>query len=265
MKPLQKYVLLAVLAGAVLAGCRDDDDAPCCDATNPECPNYDPCWGVEEPTAAILMRDQYIRPGEGFVMTAYDNVFYTNVEFSSPHIGPEYEHTWYLGAEVINEPVFTRSHSSERPQYINVSHVITFPVDSACYSNLTGRDSTSATYYIIEYWNEFLSYGKYRMAFENETDSFDMELTRIYPDGSPVGIPALHEQNPQTLAINFHNTGDSLDIPFGGRNLEIFFSGPNGNNRPRGLLEIDPINKRSVNLQYQYKNQSFNLSGRVLD
>ena len=264
MKTLKNCLWIALLGAAVLAGCRDDDDEPCCDATNPECPNYDPCWDVIEPTAKILMRESYIRPGEGYVWTDFDNVFYNNVEFSSPHIGPEYEHTWYLGAEVIHDPVFTRTHPIDRPQFITVSHVITFPVDSSCYSNLTGKDSTSATYYIIEFWNEFLSYGKYRLAFANETDSFDMELTRIYPDGSPVGIPALHEQNPRMLAINFHNETDSMEIPMTGRNLERYFAG-DGNVQPQGLLEIDPLSRRLVTVQYQYQNQSFNLSGRVLD
>ncbi|NEN25253.1 hypothetical protein G3O08_17285 [Cryomorpha ignava] len=248
-----------------LVSCKNDDENECCDPSNPECENYDPCYAVEEPTAKIQMREQYIRPGEGFFWAPYDSVFYNDVQFSSPYTGPEYEHTWYLGSEIITDPVFTRSHPIERPQFITVSHVITFPVDSACYENLTGRDSTSATYYIIEFWNEFLSYGRFRMVFENETDSFDLELTWIYEDGSPIGIPPIEENNPLTLAINFHNLGDTIDIPFGGRNLENFLSGSDGNLMPRGLLTVDSVDRRTVTMEYQYLNQPFKLSGRVLN
>jgi hypothetical protein len=264
MKKILFYSLLFLFV--VMTGCKEDDEDQCCDPTNPECVNYDPCWSTVEPTAEILMRESYIRLGEGTVWTPYDSVFYNNVEFSSPYADSDYQHIWYLGAEIIEVPVFNRTHlTAERPQFITVSHVITFPVDSSCYENLTGRDSTSATYYLIEFWNEFLSYGEFRVVFENETDSFDVKLIRIYEDGSPVGIPALNELNPSTISINFHNQGDTMEIPFGGRNLENFLSGSDGNIRPRGLLEVDSFDRQSIKMEYQYQNQLFKLSGRILE
>jgi len=107
MKPLQKYVLLAVLAGAVLAGCRDDDDAPCSDATNPECPNYDPCFG-NEPTAAFKMRGTSVSfsVSENLVAEWCDTIFNSGVEFVADMENAD-SYEWYIGTEI--EPRSDRS------------------------------------------------------------------------------------------------------------------------------------------------------------
>lgn len=99
MKALQKYVLLAVLAGAVLAGCRDDDDGPCCDATNPECPNYDPCWN-QYPTAEFKMRQSHT----SFIIPDHlqaewcDTIIKTGVEFVANMEGA-LSYSWQIGFE----------------------------------------------------------------------------------------------------------------------------------------------------------------------
>lgn len=267
MKALEKYFLLALLAGAALAGCRPDDDnpeCPCDDPSNPECPNYDPCWDIQEPTAKIQMRESYLRPNVGWFWTPFDSVFYYEVEFSSPHVGPDYTHTWYLGAEVIHDAVFSRTHAVPRPQFITVSHVITYPVDSICYAGNVGRDSTSATYYIVESFNEFLTRSKFRGVFENQTDSFDFEFKMVYPDNSPVLIPVDEFANPLFVGINFHNEGDSSEVVLGGRNLVGHFTG-NGNDSPRGTLEIDPTDRKTALLQYEYKVQNHVVHARIIE
>ncbi|MCA1750836.1 MAG: hypothetical protein ABR572_06000 [Cryomorphaceae bacterium] len=269
MKTLKNYFLIALLGAAVIAGCRSDDDAqecpaPCDDPSNPECPNYDPCWDVQEPTAEIQMRETYFRQGQGLVWTPFDSVFYNNVEFSTPYVGPEFEHTWYLGSEVIYDAVFSREHPIPRPQFITVSHVLTYPVDSTCYPGSTGRDSTSATYYIIEHWNEFAIRSKFRGVFESQTDSFDFEFKRVYPDNSNVMIPTDEFANPLFVGINFHNEGDSSEVLLGGRNLVGHFTG-NGNNSPSGTIQIDPADRKTTLLDYQYKNQNHVVRARILE
>jgi len=269
MKEILKISFLLFLIAFLVIGCGKDDDitecpAPCDDPANPECPNYDPCWNIQEPTAEILMRETYFRNGVGPVWTPFDSVFYNNVEFSSPHVGPDFEHTWYLGAEVINDPVFTREHPIPRPQFITVSHVLTYPVDSICYPGSIGRDSTSATYYIIESFNEFLTYSKFRGVFENQTDSFDFEFKRVYPDNSPVLIPSNPDANPLLVGINFHNEGDSTEVPLNGRNLVGDFIG-NGNDSPKGTIEIDPTDRKTTLLQYEYHNEDHLVHARILE
>jgi hypothetical protein len=43
----------------LFAGCGEDDDllTPCTDPANPDCSNYDPCWGVSTPSSAFMMFD----------------------------------------------------------------------------------------------------------------------------------------------------------------------------------------------------------------
>ena len=51
---MKKFYYLLILA-LLWAGCKEDDEEECFDPTNPECSNYDPCYG-NEPTAAFKMR-----------------------------------------------------------------------------------------------------------------------------------------------------------------------------------------------------------------
>lgn len=47
------YNFLLLLTFLILAqGCKKEEDNPCCDATNPECPNYDPCFGRKDAVSA---------------------------------------------------------------------------------------------------------------------------------------------------------------------------------------------------------------------
>ena len=254
------------LAGVVLLtlhACKKDEEEECCDPTNPECINYDPCLEVEEPTAEIILQGTIFGP-EGFELTPDDSLFFNEVFFSSPFNGPQYTHTWYLGAEVINEESFSREHSFvERPAQLTVSHVLEYPVDSVCYPNSTGRDSTSRDYYLIKYWNEFGVYSKFRGAFENETDSFDFEFKRVFEDNSPVYVGHPNDLEPIYATINFDNQGDSIDISLTGRNSIGYFGG-DGNSYPSGSIKIDP-STRQAKLEYTYQQESSVVNARILE
>lgn len=264
LKHYSCFTLFALLTIAITS-CNKDCEEPCTDPTNPKCENYDPCWDINEPTAKILMRSLNLRPGHGWSWTPYDTVFAYNVYFSSPFTGSEYEQTWYLGTEVIHAETFNRVHPNiERPQFITVSHVITYPVDSLCYPNTTGRDSTSATYYMVEYANEYAIRSKFRGAFANETDSFDFEFKMVYPDNSPVGIPSDPDTNVLSVGINFHNEGDSTEIVLGGSNLSGWFGG-DGYLTPEGTLKIDSADRKTAVLEYRYLLEDFVVHARILE
>lgn len=43
------YLLLFIAPIVVVASCKKDDPEPACtDYTNPDCPNYDPCWQAKQ-------------------------------------------------------------------------------------------------------------------------------------------------------------------------------------------------------------------------
>ena len=257
-----KYLLL--FAGVVLLtlhACKKDEEQECCDPTNPECINYDPCLDVEEPTAEIILQGTIFGP-EGFELTPNDSLFFNEVFFSSPYTGPQYTHTWYLGAEVINEESFSREHSFvERPAQLTVSHVLEYPVDSVCYPNSTGRDSTSRDYYLIKYFNEFGAFSKFRGVFENETDSFDFEFKYVFDDNSPVYFGYPPDLDPVFVTLNFDNLGDSANIAVIGRNSIGYFTG-DGNSFPSGSIKIE---KGIAKLDYTYQLESSVVYARILE
>ncbi|NEN25653.1 hypothetical protein G3O08_19345 [Cryomorpha ignava] len=238
MKHLNEIFKFGLVCCLILgfSSCNPDDDqeAPCCDPTNPACPNYDPCIAVTEPTADFAMQEG-VMTNNGFIFGRDDSVFYTDVRYSALHDSSIYTHTWYLGAEVISDPVFSRTHNYSpevRPDFITVSHVIEFPVDSTCFTNLTGRDSLSRTYYLIKYVNELAVYGNFRGVFENETDSFDFSFGVYDSDGND----ALGNVSSSIYTeVNFHNIGDTTHYGLSGRNSIGYMNG-SASADPRGFI-----------------------------
>lgn len=265
MKALQKYVLLAVLAGAVMAGCRNDDDAPCCDETNPECPNYDPCWDKEEPNARFFTEDRLIWPEFGEYLWIHDSILKGGpVQFRSPFESPEVSHTWYIGSQVFDSPSVIRNFSAvQRPTLITVSHVVTYPVDSLCYSEATGRDSVAQTFYLIDFISELLTIDNtFRGMHNNSTDSFDFKLRALQ---SFTGIPAQWNMSGWNIyMINFHNDQDSVRLfshwDLSHTHFSIYSNDLNG-----ALLEVDPEDM-SVEMNYKFfgNDTTFTFKGSVI-
>lgn len=106
MKRLTTLYKVGVLSVFILglSSCDPDDDqvAPCCDSTNPECPNYDPCTTKVEPTADFMMQEG-VMTNDGYVFGRDDSVFFKDVRYSALYDSSIYTHTWYLGSEIISD------------------------------------------------------------------------------------------------------------------------------------------------------------------
>ncbi len=46
------FLILLLIFSLFFTACKKEDDAPCCDASNPACPNYDPCFGKTDAVSA---------------------------------------------------------------------------------------------------------------------------------------------------------------------------------------------------------------------
>jgi hypothetical protein len=255
MKTDNTLLLWALLLGALFFGCKKDDDADgiCMDPTNPKCGNYDPCHGVQPPSAAFTIQESYRRtfpPPTEWLWTPDDSIFvaHSNIRFSSPYTDNKYKHTWYLGAEVIHDASFTRDHGGisddQRPYHITVSHVIEYPLDNECYANATGKDSVARTYTLIKYLDELKTFGVYRGAFEGQRDSFDFAIRAFHANGGR----AIRDDPTTTYFINFHNEGDTLFQSVAFRNRIVTIIQSFG---PRGLLQIEP-NSNQFTLEYRH-------------
>jgi len=71
MKQLFYYSMIFLTVA--VTSCKEDEEDQCCDPTNPECVNYNPCWDVEEPTAEIILRGTIFGP-DGFELTPDDTL-----------------------------------------------------------------------------------------------------------------------------------------------------------------------------------------------
>lgn len=107
MKEILKIFFLLLLIALLAVGCQEDDENTCCDPTNPECPNYDPCYNIE-PTADFKMRGTsvaFMTP-ENLQAEWCDTILNSGVEFKAEMENAD-SYEWYIGTET--EPRFGRS------------------------------------------------------------------------------------------------------------------------------------------------------------
>src|SRR5690554_839528 len=190
MKRLKSKYSLFVAATIILltTSCDPDDDNTCYDPTNPECENYDPCYGKEEPNAMFFMEDKSRGSSFGeIVWIPEDSLFKgSEIRFRSPHEGDEFQHTWYVGSEVLDGYMVQRKFTEvPRPQIITISHVIEYPIDSLCYPFSTGRDSVTQSFRLMDYYSELMTMSHtFRGAFVGKVDTFEFKFRALKLDGS---------------------------------------------------------------------------------
>lgn len=262
-----KKLFYLLFVSLIWSGCKKDDDnpeCPCTDPSNPECINYDPCFGNGEPNASFFTEDRLIYPEFGEHLWIHDTILKGGpVRFRSPFEGSGVSHIWYVGAETLTTPTVERNFSQvPRPGYITVSHVITYPVDTVCYPLAAGRDSVSQTFYLVDFLSELLSIDNtFRGVLNNETDSFDFKLRALQ---TFTGEPAQTSTSGYSIfMINFHNNQDSVrndGVDFTNTHFSLRDGGP-----VRGLLIIDPQNL-FVEMNYSFVNDEteHRFLGRVL-
>ncbi|MEM9051477.1 MAG: hypothetical protein AAGC47_05445 [Bacteroidota bacterium] len=260
-----QFFYLMLIMSIVLSSCSEDEEDNCCDPTNPECENYDPCFGKEEPNAKFFTEDRLIWPESGQFLWINDSILRGGpVRFRSPFEGEGISHTWYIGAETLEETSVTRNFSQvPRPDNITVSHVITYPVDTLCYPFATGRDSVAQTFYLIDFISELLTIeSTFRGVINNQVDSFDFKLRALQNQS---GMPAqLSTFDWGIYMINFGNSQDSVRNRGASlTNTHLAFSGDFSN--PTALLIIDPEDS-SVEMTYSFtgSDEEFTFKGRLL-
>jgi|GEM_PF-1994094 hypothetical protein len=260
------FVTIVALLSISFYSCRKaNDEQACCDPTNPDCPNYDPCYGVEEPSAEFLIKDFLYNPVEmNSTHIPEQEIFKgATLVFESSEEESEVSHTWYIGADEFYESSVEVDFTDvPRPATITVSHIIEYPIDSICFPMSSGRDSVARTFHLIDYLDELNTIGRYRGVLNQETDSFDVQLLALtYQENEPAqwGDSYFHH------FINLHNNGDTAQqFTLGSTNSLCFFSyqfEPTS-----GSVEIDPETKEFV-MTYEWAGDEGEhiFRGRVID
>lgn len=202
--PIFLFLILLAL------GCCDDDP-PCTDASNPKCPNYDPCLSFQPANAEFVIIDSIYGvdciDGRGrldLVSEVVDTaISASSLYFRSLHYADTYK--WQLGSDptIYNTKQFSIYFpSSDSPYSVDVTLIVCKEDTNSCQTklcdtlvkrihliNATGADSSS------------LVIGKFvGVDTDSPLDTFIIEIPPSLP--SLVGI------------INFPNgcTGQFLDV-----------------------------------------------------
>jgi hypothetical protein len=263
MKQQLKYFLFLVLISGVLSACDKDDDPQeisCDDPANPECENYDPCFG-ESPTSAEFVIERRWAPGVPDSLTyvgGTDKFSRGTLRFRALD-QDALTYRWYLGAEQISEPIFDRNFGTQVPfgSMITVSLVVTKQLpDLNCFPNDMGRDSVTKNFFILNPC-DFLVNGKFRGVYAHAPeDSITIETLFDLPSsGECTGIAF--------SAFNFGNSGEwyaDMQYPQAINN-QLYFGGSGGAS-PKGYLFIDEETE-DVAFSYGYYNVNWEFTGKI--
>ncbi len=227
------------------------DEKPCMDPSNPECENYDPCFGKERPSAKFIMEES------GGVLATKDIWFQDSVfagymvRFRSELTDIKYKHTWYVGSEVF-KTVLTSGRdfrNVSRPNFITISHVIEYEPDLSCFPDDDGKDSVSQTFRLIASFNdEFQTYGTYRGVLNSTVDSFDVRIISMDFNEQVANFNTHYGK----YYINLHNRGDTLTDVFDGLyNVESALFNRNGVFGPSLDGTIEVFNDGTFEMNYK--------------
>lgn len=138
MKTLIRAQWLFLLLSSILS-C----DRKCHDAGNPDCENYDPCYGKQRTSAAFKIEENVGEMWiEGDTVEGGNMVRFTALQDADSFI-------WQLGAETIYGKSFTRTDFPPKT-WIDVSLTVVNKNPSQCFSGDNGRDTLKKTFYSWE-------------------------------------------------------------------------------------------------------------------
>jgi hypothetical protein len=225
------FKLAILLQGIILLGtfhsCKKDK---CNDPTNPDCENYDPCYGKSPVKAEIKMG-----PIHRFMeVNGYENFMNEDTIFCAPanevnsnffrtmlqYIGfkcptPGVKTTWKLGAEIINDSFFARFFEEDKGimgKY-QVSLIVEKEPDVKCFPFDDGKDTLVKTFEFVPNY-ELPIMGVYRVLFEGDTDSTTLEIRPwAFKEGSwgEKNFEIVSTKSTTCMAlINFRNCQDTF-------------------------------------------------------
>lgn len=244
-----RFVVLAMLLGVV--ACRHDttpQKEQCFDPSNPDCVNYDPCYGKNEVTANFGIFGYW--PQYDTLFPIYDRGK-GNLTFIAEQDNAEYE--WIVGAETIRTQSFVRYFAGQYVvpgQAIDVTLNVFKTPNSECHPNDDGMDTYTRRFYVRKDGADYNILGKYKVWFTSTaqepvpSDSVTIDI-RLVTDfqGIPLGvihIVRIEEDSTETLLVR---GAHSNDVPlygpasFGAISDIILVS---EHNNALGITTLDP-------------------------
>jgi len=209
----------------VVTGCKEDDEDQCCDPTNPECPNYDPCINESPVTAEFKIYDDVFSGGPNADQWFEDDKIYRGrIKFEAVEDSANY--IWYLGAETITGTEFKeviKNTGDLLPGTYTAALVVDKEPNTFCFPEDDGRDSIFKTFDIVGVC-DLMIMNKFKGVFESAPQ--DSVIIEMYPweflPGNTIRVPSC-EPNADVAYVNFANDGDTIFDGSAGGILNRYF------------------------------------------
>lgn len=260
------FPTLLLIAGVLLMVqcCKPDPDPPtppeCTDPANPDCPNYDPCYGESPVTAGFRIFDD-IFTGGPYAGTWYeDSVLHGgNIKFEALEDSAYYK--WYLGQDVIEgygDSVVTKGINNLNPGTYSAALVVEKAPNQICFPDDNGRDSIYKTFTIVDRC-DLLVINKFKGVFESSPDD-SLTIEFLYID------PNTYEPDCNSTelgGINLQGQGDTIRTGnlMGLVNRYIRWTA-NEYAQPVGDFEIFPDN--TCHGAYRLRGEDYVFNGKLL-
>ena len=259
MKKFNSIFIITTFVLLALGSCKKEK--PCQDPSNPDCENYDPCYGKKAPSADFIIGQSSNQ--SYFGMKSYEFVsddtmfapFYWPVTFMAKEQDAEYE--WELGAETITARRFSRGFDNAGYGRYFAKLTIRKEVDNSCFPEYTGT-ATFTKYFEIRPFYEFPIIGKYRVLFEGEKDSTIIqiqpwEMRRVGGFGNPYTM-INDKSEKELMLINFSNgkSAEADTMPNTHFTTDMLFSGNKlyTNRRPVDHSNIELKEGKFITAEY---------------
>ena len=212
------FTLLCMLGSSCKEQCQDPQD--------PDCGNYDPCWGKKPVTADFIfgettagrnpingvdypMCEDTIFDAGG--ITSLGDVYGVRLKFYATENGAKYN--WKLGSETITDREFERTFGKTAPAGVyKATLMVEKTPDAVCFPKDDGKDTITQKFTLMPH-HQLPIMGKYKVLFEGAKDSTVIEiqpweisgLTQLRNYKIKDSLSMLY-----TTLINFQNKKDTV-------------------------------------------------------
>lgn len=186
-----KKIIIIITSLIILNSCGKE----CKDESNPDCPNYNPCKNIKEPTGKILRcvgkselwsdSFAYFDLGDTFLITRSGGSY---ISLFCPDTNCTYE--WKIGTEIITEQGFFRQNiPSNTP--IEVSLKVTIKDPNNCIPKDKRTKTTIRTFYGVENYDGkiFNYYGKWKGYYIDEPNKEIVVEFKTDKNNGDVALP----------------------------------------------------------------------------
>lgn len=180
MKLLRPILLLFIFSSIYLIGCKKEEDNPCCDASNPECANYDPCFGRTDAVSADFRTEmrRSLSLTRSLILQA-DTFFAGDVYFVAEDSSAE-SYEWKVGSDprtfIDQEFFLTFDCPNSLYQDIYIQLITERLSDSNCTSTDLLKDTVRKMIYFVKEI-ESPVFGQYRGSLKSDPSTqFNIDI-----------------------------------------------------------------------------------------